>query len=303
MSKNFSVSEKNLLSFCKIGEVFVYQGKKYKILDSGKPVSKKGEPKTDLYIEFQELKSSKTGEIKISYKQANADFLENKISKERATQILGKNWSSIIQNSLKPLKDKFETRKLIYKSKFGNTKEGSFTLGWKFEFMNKIAGNLSGEMVLTKNEVIDIYSGVNLSDDKKDSVVNTKIRINSGIASHILSIDVENITNLQDIIDNIQTIEEFLSDASLSKIYFACKALNYRSLENKFDGDRPLSVSVNWIIKNGKLSPKLVYDQPLEMGGNQVYQVLKHSMETLKIKDSNDISTKNLKNYSDIVHE
>jgi hypothetical protein len=303
MSKNFSDSEKNLLSFCKFGEVFVFQGKKCKILDSGKPVSKKGEPKTDLYIEFQELKSSKIGEIKISYKQANADFLENKISKERATQILGKNWSSIIQNSLKPLKDKFETRKLIYKSKFGNTKEGSFTLGWKFEFMNKIAGNLSGEMVLSKNEVIDIYSGVNLSEDKKDSVVNTKIRINSGIASHILSIDVEYITNLQDIIDNIQTIEEFLSDASLSKIYFACKALNYRSLENKFDGDRPLSVSVNWIIKNGKLSPELVYDQPLEMGGNQVYQVLMHSMETLKIKDSNDISTKNLKNYSDIVHE
>lgn len=35
-------------------------------------------------------------------------------------------------------------------------------------------------------------------------------------------------------------------------IYFACKALNYRTFAEKWDGNRPLSVQVNWSAEQNK---------------------------------------------------
>lgn len=45
-------------------------------------------------------------------------------------------------------------------------------------------------------------------------------------------------------------IDEYIK--AHSDIYFACKALNYRTFKQKYDGDRPLSVQVDWEVKEGK---------------------------------------------------
>jgi hypothetical protein len=303
MSKQFSESERILLSFATSGNTFQYKGSKCIIIRSGKPTCPKGEPKTDLYVEYKEVKSSLINEIKISYKQVNADFLENKISKTRAEQILGKDWSQKINRSLDTIKDNFHARKLIFKSKSGNTQKGSFTLGWKFELLNKPGGELSGEILLSLGEIIDIYSGTNLEESKKNAQVNYEIIPNSGIATHILSIDQEKIKSLQGIIENIISIDEYIISTKYTKIYFACKALNYRSFENKFDGDRPLAVIVDWSIKRKKLNPSLNFSQPLQFGGNNAHNTLMNALTELNISNTDDVNENNLQNYKKNVFE
>lgn len=79
---DFGDAERRILTFMAEGTEFVFQEKNYKIILSGKPTCHKGEPKTDIYI-LAESSSDKV-EIKISYKKENADFIENKMSADRA---------------------------------------------------------------------------------------------------------------------------------------------------------------------------------------------------------------------------
>lgn len=76
-------------------------------------------------------------------------------------------------------------------------------------------------------------------------------------------------------------------------IYFTCKALNYRTFEEKWDGNRPLSVHVDWSATNEKLVPKLVYDKPLQVKGDEVAGRLLTYMKKLSIKNTNDIDDDN----------
>ena len=92
---NFGDAERRILAFMAEGTEFVFQEKNYKIILSGKPTCHKGEPKTDIYI-LAESASDKA-EIKISYKKENADFIENKMSADRAEQLFGENWVNIIE--------------------------------------------------------------------------------------------------------------------------------------------------------------------------------------------------------------
>lgn len=91
---DFGEAERRILGFMLEGTEFVFEGKEYAVVLSGKPTCRKGEPKTDIYI----LAESDEGdiEIKISYKKENADFIENKMSAERAEQLFGEDWIDII---------------------------------------------------------------------------------------------------------------------------------------------------------------------------------------------------------------
>lgn len=117
---DFGNAERRILAFMSVGTEFVFQEKNYKVVLSGKPTCHKGEPKTDIYI-LAESSSDKV-EIKISYKKENADFIENKMSAKRAEQLFGDNWADIIEQSTTAVKERFEERMLIYKSKFKRTK-------------------------------------------------------------------------------------------------------------------------------------------------------------------------------------
>lgn len=286
---DFSNAERKILGFMKKGTTFTLEEKNYTVLLSGKPTCQRGEPKTDIYI-LAESETDKI-EIKISYKKENADFIENKMSAERAEQLFGSDWEVIIENSTTAICDKFAERMLIYKNNFKRTQKGAITLGWKFELLNKISGELSGKMLLTHEQVMDVYAGNHLSEDKKNSFVCGKVIFNSGVANYILI--EENILCAQDIIDKMIPIEEYVYQNP--DIYFACKALNYRSFEEKWDGDRPLSVQVDWKAADGKLVSELVYNQPLKVKGNEVARRLLACMRKLHIKNTDDIDENNIR--------
>ncbi|MCM1327313.1 MAG: hypothetical protein NC094_12635 [Bacteroidales bacterium] len=284
---DFGDAERRILAFMSKGTEFYFKGKDYVIILSGKPTCYKGEPKTDIYI-LAESEFDKV-EIKISYKKENADFIENKMSAERAEQLFGADWATIIEQSTTAISNRFEERMLIYKNKFKRTEKGAITLGWKFELLNKNSGDLSGKMLLTEEQIIDVYAGGNLADDKRNAMVAGQVVENSGVANYILM--DENVHSAQDVIDKMVPIKEYVH--MHPSIYFACKALNYRTFEAKWDGDRPLSVQVYWNVEGNKLVPELVYNRPLIVRGNEMAGRLLQYMRLLNIKTTNDIDEDN----------
>ena len=275
MPITFSKEEESIRTLFPIGTTFNFDNISYEVIEVGKPFSEKGEPKTDIYI-CAISKNYKKKEFKISFKKSNADFLENKISKERAQQLFGENWSEIIKQSIDKLKLSFQSKTLIYKEQEGHTEKGSITLGWKFELVNKISGALSDEIILAEDQVIDVYAGTNLEDEKKNAKVNEKILIGE-----------TDFKNAQEVIDKLISVKDYVKQHP--KVYFACKALNYRTLKNKWDGDRPLAVYVEWGVSGEKLSHSLVFDKPLEKKGNEVAKKLKTALETLNITTIDNI--------------
>lgn len=308
----FSKTEKQIIDIFNKNKEFTYNKTNYKLKVIDKPKCKGGEPKTDIYILLDE--NGKDKEIKISVKQTNADFLENKMSEERAEQVFGSEWKKIISNSLLLIKDKFEAKKLIYKDHSGKTAKGCFTLGWKYEMLNKKSGELSEDIskVLPKElssyEVLkECLMGNKLDCSKKNSIVSGKMVINSGVATSMLTVDNKKpFKSVTEILDNLQTIDEYIEKNN--GIYFACKALNFRTMKwdkkvfvefiNKWDGDRPLSLFVDWKVNNGKLDYELVYNKPLITKGNSVACKLKVSLQELNIKSSDDINITNVESQS-----
>lgn len=285
---DFGDAERRIKGLMSEGTVFKFQGRQYKIIMSDKPTCSKGEPKTDIYI-LAENDKSETIEIKISYKKENADFIENKMSAERAEQLFGSEWEVVIENSTTAIKDRFAERMLIYRNRFKRTNKGAITLGWKFELMNKNSGDLSGKMILTEEQVIDVYAGNNLSDDKRNASICGNIIPDSGVANYIFLYRYHFVNNF---LSRFYTfIHQYVRNHP--EIYFACKALNYRTFEEKWDGNRPLSVQVDWSAENGKLVPELVFDRPLQVKGNEVAERLIMYMNKLHIKNTDDINDNN----------
>ena len=279
MKKSFSETEKKILLAFTPGSTFKKNGIKHTVLLSGKPVIKKGECKTDIYIKTCCNKNVEH-EFKISVKQENADFLENKISLERANEILGLNSSQIIKNSTLSISDKFERHKLIEFKKKGPT----IIIGWKFEFMNKLSGEKSGQINLNSSQIYDIYSGKNLNENKRNAFINNKEVQNSGIADYMLIVKGNANKNSQEYIDEIIKISDYIKTKN---IYFACKALNYRVREKKWDGDRPLSVWVHWYIENQLLRSNLNFDKPLENKGNNIGKNIENILLKLQLNSEN----------------
>ncbi|MBE5754011.1 MAG: hypothetical protein E7340_01565 [Clostridiales bacterium] len=281
----FGEAERTIAYLLRRGNTFIFQGDNYTIINSGKPTCLRGEPKTDIYV-AAEAENGTLIEIKITYKKENADFIENKTNAERAQALFGDDWEDIIMQATDSIRDVFENKKLIYKSSSGKTERGAITLGWKYELLNKTGGGLSGLVALTQEQIIDVYAGTHISRDKRDARVNGVMIPNCGVANYILMND--DVRTTQEIIDNLYTIEEYVD--MYPTVYFACKALNYRTFLNKYDGNRPLSVYVNWFVENGKLCHELVFDSPLTVGGDEVADNLIAALDELDIENTDDIT-------------
>ena len=281
----FGEAERTIAYLLRRGNAFVFQGANFTIINSGKPTCVRGEPKTDIYV-AAESEDGTLIEIKITYKKENADFIENKTNAERAQALLGDDWEEIIMQATESIRDVFENKKLIYKSSSGKTERGAITLGWKYELLNKTGGGLSGLVELTREQIIDVYAGTHISRDKRDARVNGVMIPNCGVANYILMND--DVRTTQEIIDNLYTIEEYVD--MYPTVYFACKALNYRTFLNKYDGNRPLSVYVNWFVENGKLCHELVFDSPLTVGGDEVADNLIAALDELDIENTDHIT-------------
>jgi hypothetical protein len=301
---DFSQTERKILDTLKTSNDFMYQNERYQLLEFDKPTTSSGEPKTDIYI----LSKKNNGEIfefKISVKQSNADFLENKISEGRAIELFGTNWQEIIKSLTNSVKNDFTNQKLIYKKAQGKTEEGVFTLGWKFEILNKTAKNRSAEL---PSEILrEVLTGENLNSSKKDAFIKKKVVPNSGVANFILpNAENINLTNINTIMSNILTVDEYINNP-LNKVYCACKALNYRSkykkngkmpYSPKWDGDRPLCVYIHWFESNSQLYHEFCFDNPLRVKGNQVAENLKKALKNLNINTTDNINQNNINNCS-----
>ncbi|WP_259416606.1 hypothetical protein [Bacillus toyonensis] len=295
----FTESEHHIVSLFSPHTKFHYQDNEYTVIESGKPKTTQGEPKTDIYIFCTNNITHQDKEFKISFKQHNADFLENKMTSSRSEQIFGSNWQQRISNFIQPIQQKFNDRPLIYKVGYRRTSAGAITLGWKFELLNKISGELSDSISLTPEEVLEIYSGSKLDDNKRNARVNGRVIPESGVANYVLTANIENLNSAQDAINSIVPINTFANNNP--QVYYACKALNYRSFVNKFDGNRPLAVHVNWNVIDNKLTPQLTFGNPLTTGGNAVAAQLKTSLQILNISNTNDINEENVSSTSFIV--
>lgn len=293
---NFGNSERYILSLFSKGEQFIYNKQVYKVLLSGKPRTRKGEPKTDIFVRSESLNDKSVIDFKISFKQHNADFLENKMTSDRAIQIFGPNWQQIITNFTKGIEDKFYDKPLIYKEGHRRTSKGSITLGWRFELINKIGGELSGIANLTKNEVYEVYAGEKLDETKQHAFVNDVLIRNSGIANCIINSDIDLINNIQDAVNALVDLYDFATHNP--NVYFVCKALNYRSFEKKIEGNRALSVYIRWEAENNKLKPYLEFDNPLFIKGKQVKEKLEATLQELNIDTTDDITPNNVYEWS-----
>jgi len=157
----FGDAERRIKRLLSVGERFQLDGEQYTIKLSEKPTCSRGEPKTDIFVRAVSL-SGKERTLKISFKKENAEFLENKITADRAERLFGKRWQRIIMEYTQAIEDAFRQRPLIYKDSFGRTRKGSITLGWKFEILNRPSGYLSAPLFLAKEQLIDIYAGTSL---------------------------------------------------------------------------------------------------------------------------------------------
>lgn len=292
---NFIESENQIASLFYVGSQFYHEGTQYVTLNTGKPKVSQGETKSDIYVLANVVNASITKEFKISYKKLNADFLENKMSFTRAEEIFGVHWKSRIQQFTTSIQYEFEQRNLLHYSDSklrGRTKEGSITLGWKFEIVNKHNGRLSSEIFLTPDETLEIYAGHRLRDSKRHARVNGVVIPNSGIAEYILVGDCETYNTAQDVINDIRPIHIYAHQNP--SLFFACKAHNYNTLRDKMDGNRYLSVYVDWNIVNMMLTPTLVFNAPLVTRANPVKDKLLSSLAQINVKDITELNEHNL---------
>lgn len=286
MVKKFTKNEREIATVLSVGTTFNYEDEQYTVTLVAKPQVKHGECKTDIFL-LAMKQNDELKEFKISYKQENAQFIENKIQADRAEALFGSEWKSIIMNGTLSIKEEFEKRPIIIKK---GSRNGSITLGWKYELLDVKSGVLSAKLNLTKTQIKDVYSGKNLSQEKKDATVKGKVIKDSGIANFMLRTD--DLSNPQKIVNSLQTIDEYVD--SHPEVYFACKALNYRSFDKKYDGDRPLSVQINWLNKENQLVPEFIYDQPLIRKGNEIANILISTMKNLGIENTDGITIDNV---------
>lgn len=253
--------EQSIIHILKKSNTVIWKNNIVHISIAEKPIYSSGEGKTDIYCLLD------TGEeIKISYKMNNADFLENKISKNRAMIIFGESWKEIITNSIKDIIPLFNQREVYYPIGKGNIKPGSYTMGWRIDIVDKPGGkqSLTTKISLTDQQKNEIFGGQNLSKDKKDAKIIDHIVENSGVANYILF--ESNFTEAQQILDALIPIHKYSKP-----LYLTFRAVNYRSLEDKIDGNRPLGVYVKW----SKTNYSIVFDDPLSFGAKDILSQFK----------------------------
>lgn len=285
-ARNFSEAEQALKGLFESGRRFRFRGRDLVVLFSEKPTCAEGEPKTDVFVRCLD-ESSRVVDIKISYKKVNADFIENKMTAERAQEIFGPGWVSRITQATDVIRDGLARRRLIFKTAAMHAQAGSITVGWKFELLWRHSGDLSGSIALSTEEKRDVFAGCNLPQDKRDAYVGEQIISNSGIADYILVSD--RLVDLQETVDCLIPVEDFAVSAD---VYFACKALNLRTYDTppKWDGNRPLAVQVDWEVREGRLTPFLDYDHPLIRRGNELVEKLQWAMGTLGVSNVSQLN-------------
>ena len=210
-------NEENIIRIFENTPVFNYNNREYRLLVCGKPrvQNGNGEPKTDIYARYI-VDEKDIVEVKISLKQTDYNFLENKIGLERFETIVGKGngkkWATIIaeevlkQDGAGMLKSAEPEYGVVRRS--GETPCTRYLLGYRLDITNKPNGKRSFPLNLTLDEKKEVFTGATLEERKRNAVVNGQIIDNSGIANLLLEMDVNGTETPQDILDRCRTFDD-----------------------------------------------------------------------------------------------
>ncbi len=264
MAQRYGKLEKRVLELFEVGTTFEYENKTFKVLLSDKPKSKKGEPKTDAYIQAQEVTNlDNIIQFKISCKLVKEnEFQENKIRAERALEIWGANWEEVVKRAALSNDANFRDTTVYFPVGARRTKETMFTNGWKLEITNKYR-TLSYPLEFSEQQVRDIiYKGLTLDRSKKDATVNNQVIADSGVAEYILVSTPEELHSSKDVVEKMLLIDDY----PIVQHYMVFTANNFRVLKNKSDGNRPLAVQLLWQVDetdDSRMQCEINYKHPL----------------------------------------
>lgn len=261
--------ENSVLSLFKAGEIVEMGGRSFLIKEADKPFAQenKGEPKTDIYVRLEDRMSGEIKEVKISYKSANYQFLENKMNKDRFEAIFNEEERKAIQ-ALLPLNERVDREFELDESDLLN-EETRMTLGYRLDIM---AADAAGYMPIPVSEetMEEILSGAKLEDKKRNGIINGNIVENSGVAEYILVGD--EFKTAEEALSQMIPISEYVKDPATRIIGLAPKAVNFIPHRAKdfggdkpspWDGNRPLAISINWTRRNGKFIGKPDTSSPI----------------------------------------
>lgn len=255
-------------------------GHTYRVLIADKPMPNKrydksaaGEPKTDVYALLED-ETGKHIELKISHKKENADFLENKIMRPRFNEMFGKDADTRMNDIIGEFKDKV-ARRVVY-----NYEKGSYCLGYRLDIVNKPAGHLTVEAELSDSQKIDVYSGTNLPESKRNALVGGQEIKDSGVANVMLQHDISDDYTIEDAIGDCQDIRDY---AKSTPIYYKLSAVNYCSERerNKFENRALLFSCRHSVGADGKICGIVVpAERPLETKAREFANELFEVAET-----------------------
>lgn len=264
--------ERNIRELFQLGDIVCYNNSQYCVEKVGKPVSQYGggEPKTDLYLYLVSLQNNRDVELKISIKQKNAMFLENKISRQRFINLFGEKSNDIVSQIVQDMSPLLEERPYFFQKKTGRVAAGSYCLGYRLDIMNRKCGTLSDQLSLDSATKEEILTGFHLPKEKKNAVVNGEIVDDSGIANVIYE-GSEVPVSKSYVLDHLCSIKEY---AARHDFFYALKAVNYRSIEDKFERGRSLFVYYDYFLNQNKIKGVLNFSNPLSYKSSDVQQIL-----------------------------
>ena len=220
-----------------IGKRIMYNGKKYLMLDWGKPLGQEtGEVKTDFLLVLQELNSKKIEMVRISGKQNNKGAIHNKLTTMWCESIYGKDWKKHLAKQTRSIVEKDGFRK----DKIVDFEDETITLGYRHEIMIEQStahpkrpdgGRARG--IKTKPEIYPaVFWGEGCPKEyrhgkMKSLLPKTKQKLkelnliydnninfikDSGIPDYVIKADQNEINNIGDILNNLHNIKEFAKD-------------------------------------------------------------------------------------------
>lgn len=232
-------TEAKIVSLFPPGKRIEHGDNSYIVEYSGKPTPTTGggEGKTDAYIALRDEDTDEIREIKISSKQHNADFVENKISLTRAEQCFGeqgvKKFDSVLDSFAQQIEEKHNP-----------FAQGKLAVGFRVDLTNKPKGPYCEELPLTIEEKKEAYAGEHLEDKKLHSKVYDKVIENSGAANYMLIGDHDDFEYPEDILDQIVSIDDFVKQDDC-KIFMSLGAVNAR-VDKGAEGSRPLAIGIRY---------------------------------------------------------
>ena len=284
--KDYGNLENKVLRIFSVGTNFKYGGNYYKVLISDKPKTQRGggEPKNDVFIRGESLKSKNILDLKITIKMDMANiFVENKITPERFNEIFIIETKKKISNCLydEVFPQILEKTRSINESK-------RFPLGWKCEIALNDTRRNRVRVIVTPEEAEEIYTGKKRPERFKDALINGQIIKNSGIPDFILSTLEHKINSPHDVISQLIPISNYIAkeENRVFDIILTGLGLFVKNEKNRFfkwDGNRPLLIGVNWVYTERGLQGLVDLENLFRFRGNEMANQLKNTCIEAKI--------------------